>query len=656
VNGVEFAVGRTREPWLLPIDALVISAGQGGGIGSLGDDVRYQFPDAAWEKLNFQALRPDTPQVVEISTFRQLRTLERPGPSPRLRNLIVVTVRDWLPAQKQESPATADGVARAVAAAVRLAQQTGVRSLGIPLIGTGSAGLPEPLVAEQIVSQALSAAELLREGELAGITFICLERSREATIRRAWSEYPNGPGHVPQPPASGTSGGLRFRPAARELLGWAGTLARSRGATEATGVDVVLAAVLQPDVTVLDRHQLMDGATASLLRSLPEPSKAGERVRAALAAIGVNPQPFASGPPFRDDEPLLFSLVIAAQDLARQLGADELAAHHVVAAALVGWPLPDAVEESLGRTRGELVGTLRSAIAERWPREAADRWDKILSSELVSDFRSDHVPTGRFRSKASNTPPLVDHLGVDVYVSMLASLIAREATPMPVSIGLFGEWGSGKSYFMELVRQRVQELSKVSGPYHREILQMTFNAWHYADTNLWASLATEFFDQLTKEEVDPLEARRDAIQAKRKETQQIRQEMEATRTEAETRVTELRVQLKQAAADREKQRRDLDGALLKRTAKELGTDPVFLSTTERLGLRGDPEQVLRIARDTLAIRDDLVATRRILGGGRQILLPFALFVLGLTAFSAALLFPDWTRWFRGGAARRSRWR
>ena len=30
---------------------------------------------------------------------------------------------------------------------------------------------------------------------------------------------------------------------------------------------------------------------------------------------------------------------------------------------------------------------------------------------------------------------------------------------MPVSIGLFGEWGSGKSYFMELVRQKVAELA-----------------------------------------------------------------------------------------------------------------------------------------------------------------------------------------------------
>lgn len=39
-----------------------------------------------------------------------------------------------------------------------------------------------------------------------------------------------------------------------------------------------------------------------------------------------------------------------------------------------------------------------------------------------------------------------DHLGVARYVSMLAAVIARADTPLPLSVGLFGEWGSGKSY------------------------------------------------------------------------------------------------------------------------------------------------------------------------------------------------------------------
>jgi len=59
---------------------------------------------------------------------------------------------------------------------------------------------------------------------------------------------------------------------------------------------------------------------------------------------------------------------------------------------------------------------------------------------------------------------------------MLATMIARKTTAMPVSVGLFGEWGSGKSYFMGLLRDRVDELRRRAGPaspYHQEIVQIT---------------------------------------------------------------------------------------------------------------------------------------------------------------------------------------
>ena len=99
------------------------------------------------------------------------------------------------------------------------------------------------------------------------------------------------------------------------------------------------------------------------------------------------------------------------------------------------------------------------------PPETADRWTAMMTSppaELSGIFASDRVRWGR-RSTEPDDQPLVDHLGVDVYVTMLATLIARRSTPMPVSIGLFGEWGSGKSYFMELVRQKVADLAAGRG-------------------------------------------------------------------------------------------------------------------------------------------------------------------------------------------------
>ena len=90
-----------------------------------------------------------------------------------------------------------------------------------------------------------------------------------------------------------------------------------------------------------------------------------------------------------------------------------------------------------------------------------------------------------------------DQLGMRDYVSMLATVVADHTTPLPVSIGLFGEWGAGKSYFMGLLRREIEHLASSGNErYCSDIVQVGFNAWHYADSNLWASLGDEIFAQL----------------------------------------------------------------------------------------------------------------------------------------------------------------
>lgn len=61
-------------------------------------------------------------------------------------------------------------------------------------------------------------------------------------------------------------------------------------------------------------------------------------------------------------------------------------------------------------------------------------------------------------------PPAEDRLGVAAYVSMLATVISDQTTPTPLAVGVFGEWGSGKSFFMSMVRCRVVELSESGNP------------------------------------------------------------------------------------------------------------------------------------------------------------------------------------------------
>jgi KAP family P-loop domain len=101
----------------------------------------------------------------------------------------------------------------------------------------------------------------------------------------------------------------------------------------------------------------------------------------------------------------------------------------------------------------------------------------------------------------SDEPAEVDLIGFGADVEALCSvLIAHEVKP-PISVGLFGDWGTGKSTFMRLMRDRIRALQadwagRDDSPFCKSVKQITFNAWNYSDANLWASLVTKIFDGL----------------------------------------------------------------------------------------------------------------------------------------------------------------
>lgn len=122
-----------------------------------------------------------------------------------------------------------------------------------------------------------------------------------------------------------------------------------------------------------------------------------------------------------------------------------------------------------------------------------------------------------------------DRLNLHREVEMMATVMLARQTPLPLAIGLFGEWGSGKSFFMAMMRERMRELAEMSkegrpeaADFCSRIRQIEFNAWHYVDGNLWASLAATIFDglvvppdrDLKREKADQLGlAKQDAIAA-----------------------------------------------------------------------------------------------------------------------------------------------
>lgn len=94
-----------------------------------------------------------------------------------------------------------------------------------------------------------------------------------------------------------------------------------------------------------------------------------------------------------------------------------------------------------------------------------------------------------------------DSLGIrDEVAALSAVLMAKDVEP-PISVGLFGHWGTGKSFFMERMYEYIAGLARDSKEaaetaFCTEVVQIRFNAWHYMDSNLWASLVSQIFASL----------------------------------------------------------------------------------------------------------------------------------------------------------------
>ena len=72
-----------------------------------------------------------------------------------------------------------------------------------------------------------------------------------------------------------------------------------------------------------------------------------------------------------------------------------------------------------------------------------------------------------------------DLLGYQVHADLLRKIILNDAM-LPISIGVFGNWGSGKSSLMLLLQQSLQEWEKSQqNEQHSIILQVYFNSWQF---------------------------------------------------------------------------------------------------------------------------------------------------------------------------------
>jgi hypothetical protein len=209
----------------------------------------------------------------------------------------------------------------------------------------------------------------------------------------------------------------------------------------------------------------------------------------------------------------------------------------------------------------------------------------------LARFDADDVRAGDLRKR--------DLLGIERDVLAFATLMGSRALAPPLSIGLFGEWGSGKTFFMRRLREEVDELSararnsgKPQGAldFYKHVVQIEFNAWQYVEGNLWASLVEHIFrnlhvgdepggmvEKMQQHWMEQLEFEKQAVDAAQKRTD----DADALVNDAQARLDEAeRVHREKAAELGELSRENVERAFVLSGAK-----PVVDGLVETLGLR-----------------------------------------------------------------------
>ena len=133
--------------------------------------------------------------------------------------------------------------------------------------------------------------------------------------------------------------------------------------------------------------------------------------------------------------------------------------------------------------------------------EYVDQPDRITKEEEASD----NVITSYIPSYQSDSTLGEDKLDILHEVDAFKQLILSKRLTPPLSIGLVGNWGTGKSFFMNKLAERIKEkplglaVSEYEKHYCQNVVQIKFNAWYYVDSNLWASIVSKIFEGIGQE-------------------------------------------------------------------------------------------------------------------------------------------------------------
>jgi len=155
-----------------------------------------------------------------------------------------------------------------------------------------------------------------------------------------------------------------------------------------------------------------------------------------------------------------------------------------------------------------------------------------------------------------------DPLSIRPDVEAFAALLAANNLEPPLSIGLFGPWGSGKTTFLRRLHRAVERRATEAKeavknnqptPYVSNVVHVDFNAWHFAESALTSSLVDTIFRALSSYiKDDQIVAGNEWSKVKREKLESTKRKLEAAKAvqeAAQTAVTNAETALTTARAN-----------------------------------------------------------------------------------------------------------